>query len=85
MNEEQWLTIFITTHYMDEVEKVADRIAIIDHGKIQAIWTIDELKKQTNKKTLDDVFLELTWRDIREELVSETEWIRARVQAKRRW
>jgi ABC-2 type transport system ATP-binding protein len=31
------LTIFITTHYMDEVEKVADRIAIIDHGVIQAI------------------------------------------------
>lgn len=84
LNEEQWLTIFITTHYMDEVEKVADRIAIIDHGVIQAIWTIDELKKQTKKKTLDDVFLELTWRDIREELVSETEWIRARVQAKRR-
>ena len=85
LNEEQWLTIFITTHYMDEVEKVADRIAIIDHGEIQAIWTIDELKKQTKKKTLDDVFLELTWRDIREELVSESEWIRARVQAKRRW
>ena len=84
LNEEQWLTIFITTHYMDEVEKVADRIAIIDHGEIQAIWTIDELKKQTKKKTLDDVFLELTWRDIREELVSATEWIRTRVQAKRR-
>ena len=84
MNKEQWLTIFITTHYMDEVEKVADRIAIIDHWKIQAIWPIDELKKQTKKQTLDDVFLELTWRDIREELVSETEWIRSRVQAKRR-
>jgi ABC-type multidrug transport system ATPase subunit len=32
---------------MDEVEKVADRVAIIDHGTIQAIGTIDELKKQT--------------------------------------
>lgn len=84
LNEEQWLTIFITTHYMDEVEKVADRIAIIDHGVIQAIWTIKELEKQTWKDNLDDVFLELTWRDIREELVSESEWMRARVQAKRR-
>ena len=84
MNKEQWLTIFITTHYMDEVEKVADRVAIIDHWTIQAIWTIEELKKQTKKQTLDDVFLELTWRDIREELVSESEWMRARVQAKRR-
>ena len=69
---------------MDEVEKVADRIAIIDHWLIQAIWTIDELKKQTKKETLDDVFLELTWRDIREELVSATEWMRATMQAKRR-
>ena len=84
MNQEQWLTIFITTHYMDEVEKVADRVAIIDHGTIQAIGTIDELKKQTWKDNLDDVFLELTWRDIREELVSESEWMRATMQAKRR-
>ena len=84
MNQEQWLTIFITTHYMDEVEKVADRIAIIDHGTIQAIWTIKELEEQTWKDNLDDVFLELTWRDIREELVSESEWMRARMQVKRR-
>lgn len=84
LNEEQWLTIFITTHYMDEVEKVADRIAIIDHWTIQAIWTIKELEEQTWKDNLDDVFLELTWRDIREELLSESEWMRARVQAKRR-
>ena len=69
---------------MDEVEKVADRVAIIDHGMIQAIWTIAELKKQTWKDNLDDVFLELTWRDIREELVSESEWMRATMQAKRR-
>ena len=84
MNKEQWLTIFITTHYMDEVEKVADRIAIIDHWTIQAIWSVDELKKQTRKNTLDDVFLELTWRDIREELVSESEWMRASMNARRR-
>ena len=84
MNKEQWLTIFITTHYMDEVEKVADRVAIIDHWTIQAIGTIDELKKQTKKDNLDDVFLELTWRDIREELVSESEWMRASMNARRR-
>ena len=84
MNKEQWLTIFITTHYMDEVEKVADRVAIIDHWTIQAIGTINELKKQTKKDNLDDVFLELTWRDIREELVSESEWMRASMNARRR-
>ena len=36
------------------------------------------------KDNLDDVFLELTWRDIREELVSESEWMRASMNARRR-
>jgi ABC-2 type transport system ATP-binding protein len=39
------VTIFLTTHYMDEADRLADRIAIIDLGKIVAIGTPDELKK----------------------------------------
>ena len=69
---------------MDEVEKIADRVAIIDQGKIQAIGTVDELKKQTGKETMDEVFLAITGNDLREELVSETDGKRARLQAKRR-
>lgn len=84
INQEQGLTIFITTHYMDEVEKIADRVAIIDQGKIQAIGTVDELKKQTGKETMDEVFLAITGNALREELVSETDEKRARLQAKRR-
>jgi len=42
--EEQDMTIFLTTHYMDEAEKLCDRIAIIDHGKIIAIGTPEQLK-----------------------------------------
>ena len=84
INQEQGLTIFITTHYMDEVEKIADRVAIIDQGKIQAIGTVEELKKQTGKETMDEVFLAITGNALREELVSETDGKRARLQAKRR-
>ncbi|MBM3133098.1 MAG: ATP-binding cassette domain-containing protein, partial [Chloroflexi bacterium] len=39
------ITIFLTTHYMDEADKLADRIAIIDRGKIMTIGTPDELKR----------------------------------------
>jgi len=72
------------TDKMDEVEKIADRVAIIDQGKIQAIGTVEELKKQTEKETMDEVFLAITGNALREELVSETDGKRARLQAKRR-
>ncbi len=39
------MTIFMTTHYMDEADKLCDRIAIIDHGRIKAIGTPEELKR----------------------------------------
>ena len=39
------VTIFLTTHYMDEADQLSDRIAIIDNGKIIAIGTPTELKK----------------------------------------
>lgn len=84
INQEQGLTIFITTHYMDEVEKIADRVAIIDQGKIQAIGTVEDLKKQTGKDTMDEVFLAITGNSLREELISEIDGKRARLQAKRR-
>ncbi len=44
LREEESVTIFMTTHYMDEAEKLCDRVAIIDHGKIMAIGSPDELK-----------------------------------------
>src|SRR5580698_5125777 len=57
LNETEQVTVFLTTHYMDEAERVAHRIAVIDHGAIVAQGTSAELKAQTEKETLEDAFL----------------------------
>lgn len=64
-------TILYTTHYMEEVEEICDRVIIIDKGKIIATGTCEELKskvKNSNGKetTLNDVFLELTGKELRD-------------------
>ncbi len=69
MNKEEGTTVFLTTHYMEEADKVSDRIAIIDHGKIVAQGTSEELKKRTQTNSLEDAFLALTGKEIREESV----------------
>ena len=61
---------------MDEADRNADTIAIIDHGSIIASGTGEELKRQTRKDSLEDAFLELTGRDIREEGASGLEHLR---------
>lgn len=79
------ITIFLTTHYMEEAQ-VCRRIAIIDHGKITALDTPAALKNKYNVSSLDEVFLEVTGRDIREEDSGEKEnlgeFLRARSRLK---
>ncbi len=67
LSESEGMTIFFTTHYLDEAEAVADRIAIIDHGKIIATGTAKQLAKQTGTKTLEEAYLELTGKGVRDE------------------
>src|SRR6266478_388423 len=76
LNNEEQVTVFLTTHYMEEAERVAHRIAIIDHGKIIAQGTPDELKAQTGTETLEQAFLALTGNTIREEEASSLEKMR---------
>ncbi|MEO8051739.1 MAG: ATP-binding cassette domain-containing protein [Acidobacteriota bacterium] len=76
LNEEEQVTLFLTTHYMEEAERVAHRIAIIDHGKIIAQGTPDELKTQTSTETLEQAFLALTGDTIRDEEASSLEQMR---------
>jgi len=60
-------TVVLTSHYIEEVEALADRVGIIDAGKLIAIGTPTELKNEHNAATLEDVFITLTGRRIREE------------------
>ena len=46
LREEAHMTIFLTTHYMDEADKLCDRIGIIDYGQIKVIGEPNELKSQ---------------------------------------
>ncbi|SES45316.1 ABC transporter ATP-binding protein [Psychrobacillus sp. OK032] len=54
------MTIVLTTHYLEEVEALADRVGILHNGKLHALGTSEELKQQTGQATLEDVFLQLT-------------------------
>lgn len=76
LNKQEGMTVFFTTHYMDEAERTANRIAIIDHGKIVVVGTADELKQKTNTTTLEDAFLKLTGYSIRDENASATDHMR---------
>jgi len=67
LNETEQTTVFLTTHYMDEADRVANRIAIIDHGKIVAMGSSQELKAQTGTASLEEAFLALTGSTIRDE------------------
>jgi len=78
LNKDEGITVFFTTHYMDEAARTANRVAIIDHGKIVETGTVPELLKKTNKNTLEDAFLALTGHEIRDEAVGTGEAFRMR-------
>jgi len=80
LNKEEGITVFLTTHYMEEAEQVASRIAIIDHGKLVAQGSAADLKTQTKTESLEDAFLALTGSAIREESASTVDQLRAAVR-----
>jgi ABC-2 type transport system ATP-binding protein len=67
LNTTEGTTVFLTTHYMDEAERVAQRIAIIDHGAIVALGSPQELKEKTGADSLEGAYLALTGSSIRDE------------------
>jgi ABC-2 type transport system ATP-binding protein len=67
LNRQENITVFFTTHYMEEAEKVAGEVAVIDHGKIITQGTPARLKQNTNTGSLEEAFLNLTGHEIREE------------------
>jgi len=60
-------TIILTTHNMEEAEELCDRVGIIDHGKLIALGTPEELITENQVNNLEELFLKLTGRTIREE------------------
>jgi ABC-2 type transport system ATP-binding protein len=82
LNQSDGTTVFLTTHYMDEAERVAQRIAVIDHGRIVATGSPRELKEQTETESLEDAFLALTGTAIREEAAGAADQMR---QIARMW
>jgi ABC-2 type transport system ATP-binding protein len=82
LNQTEGVTVFLTTHYMDEAERVAHRIAIIDHGRIVAQGSAQELKQQTGTDSLEAAFLAMTGTTIRDERADAADQMR---QVARMW
>ncbi len=62
---DQGVTVFLTTHYMEDADQLSDRVAILDQGRIVALDTPENLKAehgQGERTTLEDVFVQLTGR-----------------------
>jgi ABC-2 type transport system ATP-binding protein len=84
VNQAEGVTVFLTTHYMDEAERVAQRIAIVDHGRIVALGTLAELKAQTGADSLESAFLKITGTAVRDEAAGSAEQMRQYMKAWRR-
>jgi len=84
INETEQVTVFLTTHYMEEADRVAQRIAVIDHGRIVAMGSSQELKQRTNTESLEEAFLALTGTTIRDETANSSDQLRQMVQMWRR-
>lgn len=76
LNRDEGITVFFSTHYMEEAERIARRIAIIDHGKIVATGSVDELKERTKTDTLEGAYLALTGSGIRDESATSADRMR---------
>jgi ABC-2 type transport system ATP-binding protein len=77
LSEKEKMTVFFTTHYIEEAEQIADHVTIIDHGKIIASGTSKQLEEKTNTSNLADAFIKLTGENIREEGAGNVERMRS--------
>ena len=60
--KEESVTVFLTTHYMEEADRLCDRVAILDNGQMMALDRPQNLKQNSGQEeaSLEDVFLALT-------------------------
>lgn len=57
------VTIILTSHYLEEVESLCDRVAILSKGKLLKVGTINEIKQDSNSVTFEDAFIKLVERE----------------------
>jgi ABC-2 type transport system ATP-binding protein len=76
LNQTEGTTVFLTTHYMEEADRVAHRVGVIDHGRLVAQGSSEELKTQTGTDSLEQAFLALTGTTIREEKAESADQLR---------
>ncbi len=76
LNKKYQTTIFFTTHYMEEAEKMAQEIAIIDKGKIIIRGDLKEIKNKVEAQSLEEAFISLTGKSIREKDASSLDRMR---------
>lgn len=69
MSHNEGMTVFFTTHYLEEAEANADRTGIIDHGKLIALGTTKELTNQTKTRSLEAAYLALIGNAVRDDEV----------------
>lgn len=84
LNKAEGMTIFFTTHYIEEADRAAEKVAVIDAGRIVAQGSPEELKNETHTPSLEDAFLALTGYDIRKEEVGVVDLLRQRKHMRRR-
>ena len=80
MRQEHDTTVFLTTHDMDEADRLCDRIAIIDNGRIVALDTPQGLKRslgaggKNGGATMEDVFMALTGKSLDDDFESSDDF-----------
>jgi ABC-2 type transport system ATP-binding protein len=68
MQAEFGMTVLLTTHYMEEADALCDRVALMHHGRLQAVGTPAELKRTVSREaTLEDVFRQYAGSDLGED------------------
>ena len=66
LNDVENMTVLLTTHNLDEAERMAHRVAVMDHGKLIALGSQEELKARTATPSLEQAFLALTGTALRD-------------------
>lgn len=86
LNKAHGMTVFFTTHYMEEASRMAERVAIIDKGAIIETGSPEEIMKKNETESLEDAFIKVTGHQIRDEGANSLDTLRqgARIWGGRR-